>query len=141
MDDFKLWLNSVGYLTEEVVEFSGEVWKVWRSRIDNSFLTADWGEDMYEKYCTLYHVWKRHPRLEKVQSGGSGRTANIGFDPEENKWCGWSHRAIVCFGIGDKLFEEDFGNEDTLFTDHGSKIITSLEEAKKSAIRFAEYVA
>lgn len=34
---------------------------------------------------------------------------SIGFNPEENKWYGWSHRAIYGFGIGDKCKVGDCG--------------------------------
>ena len=31
------------------------------------------------------------------------KTASIGHAPKENKWYGWSHRAIYGFGIGTKV--------------------------------------
>lgn len=68
-------------------------------------------------------------------------TCCIGFHEDENKWYGWSHRAIIGFGIGDKIFEEDFGNDSTPYVKHGRKTIKTIEEAKLAAIRFAESVA
>jgi len=68
-------------------------------------------------------------------------THNTGFDPKTNRWHGWSHRARCSFGIGDKIFEEDFGDENTLFTEHGSKFIRTLNDAKYSAQKFAESVS
>jgi hypothetical protein len=33
---------------------------------------------------------------------------SIGYCKKQRKWYGWSHRAMVGFGIGDKLFEENY---------------------------------
>ena len=66
---------------------------------------------------------------------------SIGYCPSEKKWYGWSHRAIAGFGIGDKIFEEDFGDDKTPFVKHGSVTIKTLEEAKRAAANFAEYVS
>jgi hypothetical protein len=40
-------------------------------------------------------------------NGGRGRTCSIGFCEREQKWYGWSHRAIYGFGIGDTVQEGD----------------------------------
>ncbi len=66
---------------------------------------------------------------------------NIGFDKENNRWYGYSHRAICGFGIGDKIFEADFGDGKTLFKNHGRETIKTLEDAKQAARNFAEYVS
>jgi len=34
-------------------------------------------------------------------------TVNIGLNPEEQKWYGWSHRAIYGFGLGSKVKKGD----------------------------------
>ncbi len=67
--------------------------------------------------------------------------ASIGFNKDEQKWYGWSHRAMCAFGIGDMLFEEKFGNDHTLFIEHGSEKIKTLEQAKQAAINFAAHVS
>lgn len=66
---------------------------------------------------------------------------SIGYCSRDNKWYGWSHRAIFGFGIGDKLFLEDYGDEETPFSDHGSTVIENLDQAKQAAINFAAYVS
>ena len=66
---------------------------------------------------------------------------SIGFNPEQQKWYGWSHRSIVGFGIGDRIFEENYGNDDTLFIKHGRKTIKTLVDAKQAACNFAEFVS
>jgi hypothetical protein len=60
---------------------------------------------------------------------------------EEQKWYGWSHRAICGFGIGDRIFEEKYGNDNTPFVKHGRKKIKTLADAKLAASRFASSVS
>lgn len=82
--------------------------------------------------------------LEKFkEKHGITKTKNgcMGFSEKEQKWYGYSHRAIVGFGVGDRIFEPDFGNEKTDFRLHGSKIIRNMEDAEKSAKAFAKYVS
>lgn len=66
---------------------------------------------------------------------------SIGFNEEDQKWYGWSHRALFGFGIGDMIFEEEYGDEDTDFSNHGSVPIRNLDEAKIAAINFAASVS
>lgn len=66
---------------------------------------------------------------------------SIGLSTETQTWFGWSHRAIVGFTIGDKIFEPNFGDDNTLFKNHGKKKIKTLDDAKKAAIAFARYVS
>ena len=73
-----------------------------------------------------------------ITKRGSGST---GLDEEKGIWYGWSHRAIFGFKIGDKIFEEDFGDDQTNFSQHGSKEIKTLDDAKLSAERFSNYVS
>ena len=52
------------------------------------------------------------------------------------------HTEQFCgFTIGDKIFEENFGDDKTPFVKHGTKTITTLEEAKGAAYAFARYVS
>lgn len=78
-------------------------------------------------------------RLQKTHH--SHCVCSIGFNEQDQKWYGWSHRAICGFGVGDKLFEENFGNDKTLFTKHGKTAIKTLGKAKLAASRFARYVS
>jgi len=78
-------------------------------------------------------------KFEKTKP--SHNVCSIGFNEKENKWYGYSHRAICGFGIGDKLFDQDFGDDKTLFTKHGKETIKNLDQAKQAAKNFAEYVS
>lgn len=79
------------------------------------------------------------PELRTEDSG----TCTIGFCEREQKWYGWSHRAIAGFGIGDRLFEEDYPGADdhTPFVEHGSIVIENMEQARQAAANFAESVS
>lgn len=65
---------------------------------------------------------------------------SIGWSDKHQKYYGWSHRAITGFSIGDKIFEADFGDGKTHFTKHGHVTIETKEQARQSAINFAEYI-
>jgi hypothetical protein len=69
------------------------------------------------------------------------RVCSIGFCERDQKWYGWSHRAIVGFGIGDMIFEERFGDDKTPFVRHGKRPIRTLKDAKLAAARFAASVS
>ena len=79
-------------------------------------------------------------------------TCSIGFCEREQKWYGWSHRAIFGFGVGDVAKEGDCcttsGLTDDYLAQHpeldvrvpvGFKAET-LEDAKRMAIAFADSV-
>lgn len=66
--------------------------------------------------------------------------ASLGFCESEQKWWGWSHRAMGKFGVGDKFhhagqFWEDEGQE---FAD---KVCATLDEAYVSACNFSDDVS
>ena len=70
-----------------------------------------------------------------------GKPMGLGFSEKEKKWYGWSHRAIIGFGIGDKIFEPNFGTDKTPYVQHGKKTIRNMDNAKKAAVAFAKYVS
>lgn len=89
------------------------------------------------------------PELRTADSG----TCSIGFCEREQKWYGWSHRAIAGYGIGD-VAEEGDGCTESGFTpeysaEHPEEVIAvpvgfkavTLEDAKRMAAAFAESVS
>jgi hypothetical protein len=66
---------------------------------------------------------------------------STGLNEEKGIWYGWSHRAIQGFEIGDKIFEANFGGENTDFRQHGKKPVRTLDDAKLAAERFSKYVS
>ena len=95
---------------------------------------------------TINEDFKETYGIKQVKSG-------LGFSETKQKWYGWSHRAVAGFGIGDKLFDENwtpdgsepsFNNKSTdnlKFQDRGSIIIKTLEQAKEAAQNFSKYVS
>lgn len=61
---------------------------------------------------------------------------SVGFCEADQKWYGWSHRAMSGFGVGDKMFVDFTDALDPLY----EGTITSLEEARQSAANFADAV-
>lgn len=59
--------------------------------------------------------------------------AQLGFNPKEKKWYGWSHRAIGGFGIGDKFWEGDKESK--------TRKCKTLDECKQAASNFANSVS
>lgn len=90
-------------------------------------------------------------RPEKADE--TDNVCSIGFCEKEQKWYGWSHRAIYGFGIGSEVEEGDCcassGWTDKYLEEHPEekmKILPvgfkarSLEDTKRMAIVFAESV-
>lgn len=81
------------------------------------------------------------------------KVASIGFSEKEQKWYGWSHRAIYGFGIGYIAKDGDScttsGWTDDYLKEHPERDLSvpvgfevkTLEDAKKVAIAFAESVS
>jgi len=75
-----------------------------------------------------------------MSSSENGRTASVAKDEKNNKWCGWSHRAMACFGIGDRIFEEEYGDDFTPFVMHGEKTIKNEDDMILAAKMFANHI-
>lgn len=73
--------------------------------------------------------------ISKVDESGC-----TGLNEKTETYYGWSHRAVCGFKVGDKIFDEKFGNDSTPYNKHGSEEVKNLADAKLAAERFAEYV-
>ena len=94
---------------------------------------------------------KRGIKPEKANADHS--VCSIGFCAEENKWYGWSHRAMYGFAIGDVVKEGDCaassGWIDEYLENHPEADLSlpvgfeakTLNDAKRMAIAFAESVS
>ena len=94
------------------------------------------------------------PELRPSANGEChGSVCSIGFNEAEQKWYGWSHRALFGFGIGDKVKKGDVcassGWTPEYLAEHpeadqslsvGFKAKT-LDDAKMMAVAFAEGVS
>ena len=126
---------------EEVDELPIHIYYV--SMVDDSYI----GDD------SSYKFFVEKKKLILIQKSVKGQNvASIGYSPEENKWYGWSHRAIHGFTIGDVVKEGDLTNDSGLVEEYriqhpeedhslpvGFKALT-LDDAKRMAIAFAEAV-
>ena len=91
------FLNKIAYIKESDIE--DDDGKCYHSKIDGSYITHVGMEEELPKTLLNYGI------TEQIQnsSNNSNETANIGFNPIENRWYGWSHRALYGFGIGSKV--------------------------------------
>lgn len=81
----------------------GDPANCYYSKIDGSYFTHVGLEEDYKFLL-------RSGITEELQSAHDGKgTVSLGFSPEEQKWFGWSHRAIFGFGIGSTCKKGDCG--------------------------------
>ena len=73
------------------------------SKIDGAYFTREGMEAEGFKFLLRLGI------TEQLQNKSNLKyhTVNIGFNPEEQKWYGWSHRAIFGFGVGDSISKGD----------------------------------
>ena len=89
---------------------------------------------------------------DREANGGKGGTCCIGFCEREQKWYGWSHRAIYGYGIGAEVHEGDCcassGMTEEYLAEHPEADVSlpvgfvarTLDDAKRMAIAFADSV-
>jgi hypothetical protein len=110
--------------------FAGEDQECYVSKIDGAFMTflplVDDIKALFKKGIT-----------EQIQNRkGQPSTCNIGFNPEDKKWFGWSHRAICGFGIGHVVKKGQ--SRDSIPVGFKCK---TLDDCKKVASDFAASVS
>lgn len=80
------------------------------------------------------HLIKKGIQPERAEAGNN--VCSIGYCSKDEKWYGWSHRAIHGFGIGDKAETSSPWGDSV-----SKKKIKTLDEAKQAAIEFADSVS
>ncbi len=98
-----------------------------------------------------YRIFRRGIKPELINPDHN--VCSIGFHALDQKWFGWSHRALYGFGVGDVVEEDDLtassGWTDEWLAEHpedntslpvGFKAET-LEDAKRMAVAFAEAIS
>lgn len=98
-----------------------------------------------------YRLYKRGIIPELISD--KHKVCSIGFCQKEQKWYGWSHRAIFGFGVGDVVKEGDCaassGWTEEYLKDHPEENLSlpigfeakTLDDARRIAIAFAESVS
>ncbi len=103
--------------------------EVYVSKIDGSYLTHVGMESH------LQFLIDRGITDPQNCHGRAECSANIGFNETEQKWYGWSHRAIHGFGIGSETKKGDCSYVGVEWT------AKTIEDAKQMASDFAEGVS
>lgn len=97
----------------------------------------------------LCHQMSIRPEVYRDENN----TCSIGFCKKEQKWYGWSHRAIYGFGVGDTIKEGDCaassGYIEEYINEHPECDLslpvgftaTTLDDARQMAIAFADSVS
>jgi len=108
------------------------------------------GDYIGDSKTAHYLIVKKGIKPEKISPDRN--VCSIGFCEREQKWYGWSHRAIFGFGIGDKVSEGDCtassGYTDEYLRKHPEEDTSlpigftawDLSDCKKMAIAFAHSV-
>jgi hypothetical protein len=91
----KTWLKQVAYISNEMMDCCNppEEIQVYRSKFDHSYITQV-GMEKSIRTLVIRGI------TEQLSHG-------VGFSPKENKWYGWSHRAIYGFTIGSTCVKGD----------------------------------
>lgn len=90
----------------------------------------------HKKYdLSLFKFFAKHG-ITEIHPLPGGEVPQIGFSETEQKWYGWSHRAIYGFGIGSEVKKGAAG-----YNYPGPKKAETLEDAKKMAENFADSVS
>jgi len=134
----KAWNYKVGYQVR-YEELSGDEAGGGPAFVMRSAFTPD-GAYIGSPKVARFLIKKNGVKPELANEGDN--VCTIGFRSEDQKWYGWSHRAMCGFGLGDKLYEEDWpeGTEQTPFIRHGAVTIESLSQAREAAVNFADSV-
>ena len=109
------------------------------------------GDYIGDKKMAHFLCAKKH--IMPIKARPDHNVCSIGYCLLENKWYGWSHRAIFGFGIGDRVKEGDCTNSsgwaEEYLKDHPEDDLSlpigftakTMEDAKRMAIAFAESVS
>ncbi len=102
-------------------------------------------QEVAQRLCELRGI---RPELSSLDN----KVCSIGFSTREQKWYGWSHRAIYGFAVGDIVKEGDCcassGWTDEYLAEHPDEdnslpvgfTASNLDDAKRMAVAFAESV-
>lgn len=97
--NIKEWLEE----NAELTLFPGSSSRTWVTKARGDYIAHEGAED-----DSLLKVALGCGVTEHVSSSWeAGKPVNIGFNPEEQKWYGWSHRTIYGFGVGSKCSKGD----------------------------------
>jgi hypothetical protein len=94
---FKTCIVRREIIESEAPDGSDFEWKAAYSLVDGSYIGDCDNADYFEKKGIL----------PQAIPGSGNKVSSIGFCKEEQKWYGWSHRAIFGFGVGSRVKRGD----------------------------------
>ena len=89
------FIDSIANVVDTTKEGLEDAPQSYVSKIDGSYLTFV-GLENDLNYLLKNGITEQIQNYNNVK----GNSSNIGFNPTEQKWYGWSHRAIFGFGVG-----------------------------------------
>lgn len=99
------FIDKVAYIDEWDANCGPEgIRKVYLSKIDGGYFTHV-GLENNLKYLLKKGITEQLQNKSNIKMNA----VNIGFNPTEQKWYGWSHRAIYGFGVGSECKKGDCG--------------------------------
>ena len=119
----KEYLDKVAYKDTIDICMDGKLSDVYLSKFDDSYITHI-GLEKSVKYLADKEIT-------------DNLTHGVGFSPKDNKWYGWSHRAIYGFEVGSKCKKGDCHYTE----DKGEWTAKTMEDAKQMAVDFNEGVS
>lgn len=129
--------------TQEEMERECTKFIYYISNVDGGYIGSERDYKLLVEEYGLILIQKTNPL---------DNTCSIGYSPKENKWYGWSHRALYGFTIGDVVKKEDLtstsGFTEEYRIQHPDEDMAlpvgykakDLNGAKRMAIAFAEAV-
>ncbi|NCC61602.1 MAG: hypothetical protein EOM12_11815 [Verrucomicrobiae bacterium] len=123
----KKWLDKVAYVDKSEIE--NDDGDVYYSKFDGSYITRV-GMEENVKFLADCEI------TEELGSIGHN-VCCIGFSPKNNKWYGWSHRAIYGFTIGSTCEK----GHCHYTPEKGEWTAQTMADAKQMAIDFSKGVS
>lgn len=84
----------------------------------------------------FFRMFKRFGITKFEKTKPDHTIATIGFSNKNDKWYGWSHRAIAGFDVGHKIKQGDIGYNE-FYKKYNKNKIETKEEAKDMAVIFS----
>ncbi len=155
-DELRAQFEAHGNRFREIMDETDVTWPVLMYPVfgtDGSYVTDAKTGANHLRMLAAHGVWKplKHSAHETTWESGyiAASVGKATLGEHAGKWMGWSHRAIVAFGIGDMLFDPALLRADRTdsnpwskvpFTQIGTVSITTDEQAREAAEAFADYI-
>ena len=129
MDIFE-WLNKNAVLVPFDKSFDADSKRrMWVTKLRGDYITLE-GMESKNTYIVDYGITDN-----VLSTWEAGKPINIGFNPEQQKWYGWSHRAIFGFGIGSECKKGDCHYRPTDKDDFLDDVLMFWSEPEHANIR------